>query len=218
MVFMRDKLTIHTDGVGFIIYLFYAFACTYFCWFTTSYLVSARHYIFSPYGLSAVIFLMLILIGFFYFTSYILSNRIVVSSKGISCRYFGYRYSIRDYFLAPTISHSITWDQVFLVLSDSLKDLPKSFTFLSKADLRQRLFFPMNLPNIVGSCYGNLPSFLVVLKSGRSRLVYTEPFSRRSIAKVFSFISSKGVMVSGSFDSNHPALSLNQSKGDSYSA
>lgn len=196
------KLTVYTDGVSSLFYLSYCVVCIYFSWIVAHQVSSERNTLLFSYTLALVLFLIILFIGFYYFTLYILSNRIVLSPAGISCRYFGYRYTLKDYLTIPTIAHSLNWDQVFIVLPNSLNDLPKSFSYMSRSDFRNRLFFSAKLPKEIGSCYGNLPSFLIILKNGRSRLICTEPFSRRSIHRLLSHMVSNGVMVAGSLEQN----------------
>jgi hypothetical protein len=152
---------------------------------------------FSAYNVCLLIFTCALLIGFYYFTTYILANKIFLNSRGIHCRYFGYRYRLKDYILTPTIEHKVDWNDVFLVLNGTLSNLPKSFVSMTKSEFRDRVFFSKGPSLLTPPVGGVIPSFLLILKNGKSRIIYTEPFSRRSLNVLFSSMKTKGILVLG---------------------
>jgi len=197
----KNQLVIHTGGLPLFYYILYSLLLVITTFFLSPLLFSFSNATsilsmedLSWFQLTLSLVLVSLFFIFYHFSTFILSNRLVLSGDSLHCRYFSKRYQLRDYFLTPVISHHLSLQGIFLVSSDNFKSFPRDFVLMTRAQMRQYLLASEGITG-AGRCYANLKSLLFLYPDGRSRLVYTQPFSSSSVRKLLETLSLRGMVI-----------------------
>jgi hypothetical protein len=194
----HQPLRVYTGGVSLVFYIFYVSICVYFFSQSSFYAQDNGLEYFDIPNLIALVFGISLIFYFYYFTSYILTNRIVLEGDQMICRYFTTCARLKDYFIVPSVTHSIQLSDCSICLVSNLKSFPQMFVCISRSNLRKTLF---SYKHLNAACsvksYANLPSFILLQYDGSSRLIYTLPFTQYSIRCLLFRISQCGIPLVG---------------------
>jgi hypothetical protein len=140
---------------------------------------------------------LMVLGGFAFFNlKYVLSNSMTLSGPLLSCRYSGVSLAPFNLFSSPSIFCQLPIEGLSYVSLNNLRYLYKRVDLVSIGQLKKSLC-PFSPPssNLVSNAHKKFDCAVFVYGDGTSRVLYTSPFNRKSLLRLYQELEQGGVRI-----------------------